>query len=34
MLSSLVFGLAKIEIRRERQATGIAVAKAKDVYQG
>ena len=36
MVASVLFGLAEIELeyRRERQAAGIAVAKAKGVYQG
>jgi DNA invertase Pin-like site-specific DNA recombinase len=36
MVASVLFGLAEIEweYRRERQAAGIAVAKAQGVYHG
>src|SRR5262245_46979632 len=36
MVASVLFGLAEIEweYRRERQAAGIAVAKARGVYRG
>ena len=36
MVASVLFGLAEIELeyRRERQAAGIRVAKARGVYQG
>jgi DNA invertase Pin-like site-specific DNA recombinase len=36
MLAAVMFGLAEIELeyRRERQAAGIAVAKARGVYKG
>ena len=36
MVASVMFGLAEIELeyRRERQAAGIAVAKARGVYKG
>ena len=36
MVASVLFGLAEIEweYRRERQAAGIVVAKARGVYQG
>ena len=36
MLASVMFGLAEIELeyRRERQAAGIKVARARGVYQG
>jgi DNA invertase Pin-like site-specific DNA recombinase len=36
MLASVMFGLAEIELeyRRERQAAGIKVARARGIYQG
>ena len=36
MVASVIFGLAEIELeyRRERQAAGVKVAKARDVFTG